>query len=156
MTKETTEMTSIGTIVAGKHGNNLFRNAYVNNLKSFSFYRKIDNPSKRIELLTKIADDLSLTKEFVYLCDKDDVNTIYSLVCYEVVDNKTIVYFAYTKYPFRSYGFCKELLDYIESLNPTNELEHRLPRELTPKWGKLWAKYKRTQPYYPQLQTSRN
>jgi hypothetical protein len=143
-------MITFGTIVSGSHGtNNLFKNSYVQNLKGLSFYRKIEDVGKRLDLLTKIADELSSTKSFVYLCDKDDPSIIYSLVCYEIVDNKTIVYYAYTKYPFRGCGFCKDLLNYIESLQPTNTLEHRIPRTLTPKWGKLWEKYQRTQPYYP-------
>ena len=143
-------MNSIGVIVSGNHGtSNLFKNSYVQNLKGLSFYRKIEDVGKRLDLLTAISDELAATKSFVYLCDRDDRDVIYSLVCYEIVGNKTIVYYAYTKYAFRGYGFCKELLDYIEALQPTNTLEHRIPRTLTPKWGKLWERYQRTQPYYP-------
>jgi hypothetical protein len=143
-------MTSIGTVVTSKaHGINLFKNAYVQNCRDFSFYRGIKDPGKRISLLTQIADELADTKELIYFCDAEDNSVIYSVVCYEFVGNKTIVYFAYTKYNFRGYGFCKELLDYIESMEPRNKLEHRVPKQLTPKWGKLWAKYQRTQPYYP-------
>lgn len=144
-------MTSFGKIVtSAAHGINLFRNAYVQNCKEFSFYRGIKDPAKRISLLTQISDELAATKNIIYYCDSEDNNVIYSLLCYEVIDNKTIVYFAYTKYNFRGYGFCKELLDYIESMEPTNRLVHCIPKQLTPKWGRLWAKYQRTaQPYYP-------
>ena len=144
-------MSSIATIRFGngtflpKGVVNLFQNSYVRTCKSWSYYRKIPR-SVKVNLLTKSSEDLLSNKQFAWVCDKEDKNVIYSLICYEIIDKKLIVYFAFTKYDFRGYGFTGSILKQIEK--GTNEWTYRVPKILK-KYPKLWSKYLREPPHYP-------
>jgi hypothetical protein len=116
-------------------------------MKALSFYRGIES---RLQLLSANADYLADNADFIYVCDSEYPEIIYSVLCYTQSDNKIIVYFAYTKYNFRGYGFCGQLLKHIDNGNPKY---HRVPRVLVPKWEKLWRDYKAMQPLYPTLRS---
>jgi hypothetical protein len=123
-------------------GVNLFKHAYVQNMKSLSYYR---NVKSRIQILSANAEYLAQHAELVYLCDSEYPEIVYSVLCYSQAPNKTIVYFAYTKYNFRGYGFCSKLLRHIDNGSPKY---HCVPRVLTPKWERLWKQYQQLPPLY--------
>jgi hypothetical protein len=123
----------------------LFQHSYLRTCKSWSYYRRMNFLTK-IDLLSKVSQDLSSNKCFIWACDKEDKNVLYSLLCYEIIDKKLIVYFAFTKYDFRGYGFVSKLLKEVEK--GTSEWIHKVPK-LLGKYPKLWGKYKREPPHYP-------
>jgi len=141
-------MNSIGKII---HGDSiagiksLFMNAYIHNVKVFNFYKKIEDKEKRLNLVTNIASDLSKKCKFLLYIDSESSNVIYSIIAYTLIDGNLKIYFAYTKYSFRGYGFCKLLLEHLEK--ESKVLSHCVPKKL--ERYSLWSKYVQTSPYYP-------
>lgn len=142
-------MSEIGMIIHGdqiRGIKSLFINSYIHYAKSINFYKKIEK-EKRLRLIENIAKDLSKKCKLLVYVDSEDSNVVYSVIAYTLEQGKLVVYFSYTKYPFRGYGFCKKLLSKLEE--DSTSLSHCVPIKLG--GYEIWKKYNQQQPYYPKI-----